>query len=204
MAYSDFSFPELEARFGVQYTLQTLLVEAVPVAPSAWLLESLRLGQRKGYTTEKARSERLVSPILLELAERNSDVFTVQSGVMLDVDPAQGLRGECDFLLSYGPIWDFPTAPVFCITEAKKNDMDLGMAQCAAQLIGAWQFNQTHHHTLPVLYGCATTGIEWRFLHFDGKLISLDSVHYHITELARLLGALQAIVDETYPFAPAR
>ncbi|MBC7448567.1 MAG: hypothetical protein H7330_10965 [Hymenobacteraceae bacterium] len=201
MAYSDFSFDDLTHQFGVRYESGLLTADAVPIAPSAWLTESLRIGQRRGFSSEKSRSERLVSPVLLELAERNQDRFTVQSGVMLDVDVARGLRGECDFVLSYGAIQDFITAPIFCVTEAKKQDMDWGMTQCAAQLVGAWRFNEEQQLRLPFLYGSATTGVEWRLLRFDGHVITIDPTRHYITELPRLLGALQAIVGNTTPSA---
>ena len=202
MAYSDFSFEQLEAQFGLRFDETALFARAAPVQPSPWLVETLRIGQAVGFAGEKSRSERLVSPVLLELGARYIDVLTVQSGVNLNANAQAGLNGECDFILSYGRLRHFLTAPVFCVAEAKRQDMDLGMAQCAAQLIGAWHFNQRRQVALPFLYGCATTGTEWRFMRFEDSTLTLDAISYFLNDLPPLLGVLQAIVDETRPFAP--
>jgi hypothetical protein len=47
------------------------------------------------------------------------------------------------------------------------------------------------------LYGCVTTGTDWRFLSFDGdaKQVVLDRTTYLISQLPRLLGIFQYIID---------
>lgn len=137
--------------------------------------------------------------MLTELARRNAHVFTIISGCYLDVDPARGLNGECDFVLSYTRLQDFIKAPVFCITEAKKQDMEQGIIQCAAQLIGASRLNEREKRVPPTLYGCSTTGIEWRFLKFENQVFTLDEARYLISDPGKLLGVLQYIVDHTKP-----
>ncbi|MDJ0367985.1 hypothetical protein QMK33_22820 [Hymenobacter sp. H14-R3] len=86
-------------------------------------------------------------------------------------------------------------APIFCITEAKKQDVEMGTAQCAAQLIGAAQLNQKGQQSIPTLYGCSTTGMEWRFLRFEDNTFVVDETRYLINEPAKLLGVLQQILD---------
>jgi len=199
MAYSDFTIDRLGAEFGVDFQGATLFTAVPPVVPSAWLLETLALADQLGFGNEKSRSERLVSPVLTELARRNAHVFTIISGGYLDVDPARGLNGECDFVLSYTRLQDFIKAPVFCITEAKKQDMEQGIIQCAAQLIGASRLNEREKRVPPTLYGCSTTGIEWRFLKFENQVFTLDEARYLISDPGKLLGVLQHIVDHTKP-----
>ncbi len=199
MAYSDFTIERLGAEFGIDFQGDYLFTAAEPVVPSAWLLESLALANQLGFGNEKSRSERLISPILAELARRNSHEFTIVSGGFLDVDPARGLNGECDFVLSYVRLHNFIKAPVFCIAEAKKQDMDHGTVQCAAQLVGAARFNERQHKSIPTLYGCATTGVEWQFMKLEGNVCTLDETRYYTLELPRLLGVLQCIVDYTKP-----
>jgi hypothetical protein len=132
MAYPDFTIDRLSTEFGVDFQGSYLFPAVAPVAPSAWLTETLTLGNELGFGNEKSRSERLISPILAELARRNAHEFTIVSGGFLDVDPARGLNGECNFVLSYIRLHNFIKAPVFCIAEAKKQDMDQGTVQCAA------------------------------------------------------------------------
>ncbi len=197
MAYSDFTAKDLTKQFGIKFRAENLFPALRPLPPSAWLLEALEKGQELGYASEKSRSERLVTPVLLELSALNHHAFSIYSGVNLDVDEAAGLKGECDFIFSFSRIQDFVTAPIFCITEAKKQDLEQGTIQCSAQLIGARKLNEAEGTNVETLYGCSTTGIEWRFLKLEKNEIVMDDNRYLITELPELLGLLQTIVELT-------
>jgi len=197
MAYSDFTLSRLIQEFDVEIIGErSMFADAQPVEPSTWLIESLKRANNTGFGSEKSRSERLVSPILLELSNQNQDAFAIISGANLDVDLSHGLNGECDFILSFTRLQDLVRAPIFCINEAKKQDIELGTAQCAAQLLGASLLNKREGKHIPVLYGCATTGIEWRFLRFEQQVFILDETRYLISDLPKLLGVLQFIVSQ--------
>ena len=45
------------------------------------------------------------------------------------------------------------------------------------------------------IYGCSTTGIEWRFLKYENQEIIVDEERFLVNELPRLLGVLQAIIE---------
>ena len=94
MTYSDFSAKEIVARFGIRYGSENLFPDVVPVAPSAWLRESLDKGMGMGFSSEKSRSERLVSPVLMELSSLNTNQFSVYSGMNLDVDRSEEHTSE--------------------------------------------------------------------------------------------------------------
>ncbi|MBF9220487.1 hypothetical protein [Hymenobacter ruricola] len=195
MAYPDFTVFDLRQQFGVHFRAEQLFGDVETVEPSAWLRQSIKIGLEVGFNSEKSRSERLVTPVLLELCERNHREFSIYSGMNLDIDPAQGLRGECDFICSFSRIQDFITAPVFCIAEAKKQDLEQGIIQCAAQLIAARRLNELEGHSPRALFGCSTTGTEWRFLRYEGNEFILDEGRYLVNDLPALLGVLQRIVD---------
>lgn len=198
MAYSDFSTTDLIRKFGVKFEASELFADTPVLPPSEWLTEALRKGREQGFASEKSRSERLVTPILLELSDRNDHNFSIYSGMNLDIDEALGLKGECDFLFSLSRVQDFVSAPIFCITEAKKQDLEQGTVQCIAQLLGARKLNELEGNIpLPTLYGCSTTGIEWRFLKLTNHTVTLDENRYLITDLNKLLGILQQILDES-------
>ena len=195
MAYTDFTVFDLRQQFDIHFRAEDLFPAVAPIEPSQWLQQSLKIGQEVGFNSEKSRSERLVTPVLLELCERNDRAFSIYSGMNLDIDPAHGLRGECDFICSFSRIQDFITAPIFCIAEAKKQDLEQGTIQCSAQLIGARKLNELEGNAPTTLYGCSTTGIEWRFLKYEHNEIVLDKKRYLISELDLLLGVLQNILD---------
>lgn len=65
-------------------------------------------------------------------------------------------------------------------------------------LIGARKLNELEgNNPIPTLYGCSTTGIEWRFLKLTNHTVTLDEHRYLITDLDKLLGILQQILDES-------
>jgi hypothetical protein len=196
MAYSDFTASELTKKFGVRFKAAPLFPDVKKIEPTEWLTNTLDIGQHMGFSTEKSRSERLVSPVLAELNRNNNYSFHIYSGVNLDAEPEAGLRGECDFLFSRSRIQDFVTAPLFCVTEAKRQDLELGTVQVAAQLIGMRKFNQDEGiESSPVLFGASTTGVEWRFIRFDGSTFTIDEKRYLLSDLSTILGILQSIVD---------
>ena len=197
MLYTDFSSRKLATDFGIQFKADTFFENCLPIEPSAWLVETLRKGRKAGFSSEKSRSERLVNPLLLEMSERNDNSFTIYSGEILEADSTKGLNGECDFLLSHSGIIEFVTAPIFCITEAKKQNLERGIIQCAAQLVGANLFNEKEGKPVNTIYGCSTTGVEWVFLKLSDNVITIDRNRYYITELPKLIGALQCIIDLT-------
>jgi hypothetical protein len=67
MACPDFPVFDLRHQFGAQFRAEQLFPNAAPVAPSEWLRQPIRIGQEVSFNSEKPRSERLVTPVLLEL-----------------------------------------------------------------------------------------------------------------------------------------
>lgn len=197
MAYSDFSIADLMKNFGVKFRAEKLFANVKPVQPSDWLETTLAKATALGFGSEKSRSERLVTPIFLEMSDLNENSFSIYSGANLDVDASLGLKGECDFIFSYSRIQDFVVSPIFCVTEAKKQDLEQGTIQASAQLIGAKKLNELEGNSIEILYGCSTTGVEWRFLKYQNQEIIIDEVRYLIRDLDKLLGALQFIIEDT-------
>lgn len=197
MAYRSFNFKKLKEQFGIQPRLSPLFSHVQPIEASAWLTQTLAIASATTLTTEKERSERLISPILLELREHNARQFSVLSGLLFDVDSDQGLNGECDFILSRNP-FDFEIqAPVFTLVEAKKGDIESGLPQCIAQMIAAEIFNRQDGTVLSSIYGAVTTGDVWRFLKLSGdnRDLQIDSETHYLDNLPIVLGILQTIVE---------
>jgi hypothetical protein len=197
MSYSKFTNLETVLRkFQVQAKGDSLFHVQKTIAPSAWLVETLERSTQMRFASEKERSERLVNPVLQEICSINNYEVTLYAGRELNVDPKNGLSGECDYLLSWGTLMDFVDVPVFSVVEAKKNDIEYGSAQCAAQMIGATKFNESHGAKIPVVFGAATTGTEWRFLKLENNMLTLDDDRYFINNVPELLAVLQEILIE--------
>lgn len=194
MAYTDFSLATLETKFGIRNYVKPLFAPLPPLTPSDWLQTSLRLVQELPVRTEKAKSESIVFPILLELRTRNDKFFTIYSGDNLNADSDRGLNGECDFILTKDTGSFDINYPIMQVVEAKRNDLEIGVPQCAAQLVGARFFNEAKGVSVPVLMGCVTTGNEWLFIRLTDHL-EIDRRKYYLNELGELLAVFQQLID---------
>ena len=194
MAYGDFTLEEIEQKFGIKNRTRRLFEPMLPIEPSEKLKEALQTAAELPVRSEKAKSETIVFPLLIELRNRNNKFFTIYSGENLNADEEKGLRGECDFILSRD-IGSFSISyPIIQVVEAKKNDLDIGVPQCAAQLIGARIFNQKKGVALEKLFGCVTTGNEWLFMKLEQDLL-IDTRVYYLNEIDELVAVFQSIID---------
>jgi len=199
MAYTDFTLRKVKQEFGLS-TVEDgrFLPEVEPISPSpvlAGLLEET-VPWAIAVGTEKAKSEMIVAPTLLEvkrLLERKISVF---SGSDFTVDSSVGLNGVCDFLVSRSPEQFEIEAPVLVLVEAKRDNINSGLGQCIAEMIAAQRFNEANHHPLPTIYGCITTGTAWRFLKLEKQVVAIDVRDYPFPPVEQILGMLVWMVRE--------
>ena len=194
MAYSDFTLARLNEQFGLTNRRERLFHIVQPISPSSWLIDELQQLEELPVRTEKAKSEYIVVPILKELRRLNDKYFTVYSGEILTADLALGLNGECDFMLAKDINTFDLNYPIIHIVEAKRNDLEIGVPQCAAQLLGARIFNEKRGVKLEKIYGCVTTGNDWLFLVLEDNLV-IDSRIYYLSEVDLLLGIFGQIIN---------
>ncbi len=194
MPYSKFTLDLIEKRFGIQNQVVNLFLKSEKLTPSERLTDALQTAQELPVRSEKAKSETIVFPILVELRNRNDKFFTIYSGDNLNVDESQELEGECDFILAKETGSFNINYPIFQLLEAKKNDTDLGIPQCAAQMIGARLFNEQKGIKLDNIYGCVTTGKDWIFMLLSDKLY-IDKRTYYLENIEELLGVFQQIIN---------
>jgi hypothetical protein len=196
MSYSDFTLDSLRHAFGLMVRDQVLFEQVGTIEPSHWLQEALEKGQDLAFISEKARSEFIVAPVLMACRGVLGQRFRIFSGARLDVDPERGLKGECDFILGRSESSLVFQAPLMVILEAKKNDIEEGLGQCAAQMLGARIYNEKEGKALPFLYGCVTTGESWQFLKLKENDIIIHPERYPIQELAKVLWFLVQCLRE--------
>ncbi len=194
MAYTDFSLDRLCKTFTLALAQIALTGRPAPLPISPWLQETLDRGMPLALVSEKARSEFIIVPILLTSRELSQNRVAIYSGQRLDIDTNSGLTGECDFILTATPPLPIMQVPIICIVEAKKNDIESGLGQCAAQMLGAQRFNQQEGTGIETVYGCVTTGEAWQFLRLTQTTLELDTERYYINEVGTILAVLQAII----------
>ena len=135
MSYSEFTLEELKSKFNLTIQEQVALFQAIePVKPSPLLRDILEenIPLALGVDTEKARSELIVAPILVDLRKSFQRQISIFSGSEFTVDKSRGLNGRCDFIISHSPELLSINAPVVTIVEAKNDNIKSGMAQCIA------------------------------------------------------------------------
>ncbi|TAE32609.1 MAG: hypothetical protein EAZ91_04685 [Cytophagales bacterium] len=195
MAYSDFTLLELKEKFGLNDIVAELFPELPEVEPGPLLTAQLERAMKVPLRNEKAKSELIVSPILLELVHRNNDFFTFYSGENLPADRSKGLVGECDFFISRYTGSFAMNMPVLAIIEAKRDNLESGVDQCAAQLYGASLVNENLGHPVPIYYGCVTNAREWLFMKLEHHQYTIDTRRYTLDRLPQLLGIFEHILN---------
>lgn len=195
MGYSNFkNLRQALERLNLEEIDLNLFPIVEPVAASDWLVKALEMAEQMPLTNEKSKSERLISPILLEIALSFKQNITLYSGEDLYIDKKRNLSGACDFFLAKHPKKDVMQVPIITLVEAKNEDMDYGKGQCAAQMYAAQLFNEQKGKPQPFIYGCAVTGGEWKFLKLVGKQLFIDNEMYYISDLPKILGIFHHII----------
>ncbi|MDY6804711.1 MAG: hypothetical protein SXA11_13005 [Cyanobacteriota bacterium] len=193
MPYSKFTLEELKQKFNINLTGTEGKFNSLPeVAPSAILQEILKdnVSLAVAIGSEKARSELIVSPILVEIRKHFNKQISLFSGIEFNVDPELGLNGFCDFIISHSTQQFFVESPVIALVEAKNDNLKSGLAQCIAEMVAAQIFNQRQGNEIPKIYGAITTGTAWQFLELEAGSAVLDLEEYSIKNLPKILGIL--------------
>jgi hypothetical protein len=120
MAYSDFKLKELVKQFDLTLNEnQDLFADISEVESSEILKVALKENAALAVdiNTEKARSELIIAPILLEVRRQLNYQIGLFSGSEFNVAPEKGLNGTCDFLMSLSAERLFISAPVITLVE---------------------------------------------------------------------------------------
>jgi hypothetical protein len=200
MAYNKFKkLNQLATDFGIVYENTPFLPSINPIEASLRLLEDLQDASAIALTTEKAKSEHIVVPILKEFLRKHINQISYFSGFEFNVDSEKKLTGYCDFILSLKPRQLEIISPVFCLVEAKNAEIEKGLAQCGAEMYAAYIFNEKEGNPKKQIFGCVTNAFSWCFLKLENKNLYIDPnyVPLTFTEPHRVLGVLQWILDES-------
>ena len=193
MAYANFTLSQLTHQFYLEIDEKTdLFADISGVTPRPEFLSQLNelVPLALSISTEKARSELIIAPVLLEVWRITGQQIGFFSGVLFDVDEEQGLVGFCDYILTRTSRQLFVEAPVVMLVEAKNEDMKRGYGQCLAEMLAAQRFNEQEGKPLAKTYGAVTIGERWKFLELEGTTARIDSADYYLDDIAKILGIL--------------
>ncbi len=133
---------------------------------------------------------RNIALILVDLRRQLHEQVSLFSGVDFTVDNAKGLNGSDDFIITKSPEILIFKAPVITVVEVKKENINAGLGQCAAQMVAAQIFHEQATTEIKAIYGAVTTGSIWQFLKLEEQTLSIDLSEYYLKDVNRIIGIL--------------
>jgi len=199
MSYRKFTLQTVVEVFGLKTEISDTFFDGVdPVKPSLLLSETLEetIPLALAIGTEKARSELIVMPVLVEIRRAAGRKISIFSGIEFNVDASLGLKGFCDFLISRSEEQYVLRRPVISVVEAKKGEIDLGMGQCSAEMAAARIFNEKTEKPVSEIYGAVTTGSAWKFLRLRDNILFIQADETSIEHIDMILGIFLKMIDD--------
>ena len=133
---------------------------------------------RVGLTSEMARREFLIAPVLIDVLHYTQATLNVEYPVAV----SNQLKGSLDYLLQ--------NQQTFLVVEAKNEDLERGFVQLAIELIALDQWIESDQTILP---GAISTGNIWQFGQFNRQTremtqdLDLYRVPADLEDLLRIL-----------------
>jgi hypothetical protein len=154
---------ELVAEFG--YTFQRTSLNLPLYSGELDRLEELRARIQEvlpyvSLVNETARREVLISRVVLELVHYTKAQLRIEYPIKV----TEQLQGYLDYLIR--------TNTELLVIEAKREDLDYGFTQLAAQMIALDQWEKTPDQA--ILLGVVTTGKIWQFGRLDRAFKHID------------------------------
>lgn len=140
---------------------------------------------RLSLTSEMARREFLIAPVLMEVLHYSEARLDVEYPIAV----SQQLRGSLDYLLQ--------TDSALLVIEAKNEDLERGFVQLAVELIALETWLEGELEDTDYLYGAISTGNIWQFGRLDrrSRQITQDLNLYRVpTDLREVLQVLLGIL----------
>ena len=194
-SYRYYKLSDLAAIVGISnHDAADLLGDISEILPSETLKAILHRNLLVPMKNEKAKSELIVMPILVEMFYINQR-FKPLSGLSFNIDTSKGLKGVCDFLISAEAHNTDLESPVVCVYEAKNDSIEDWYGQCGAEMYAARLYNTQKGNDIHIIHGAVTNGFTWQFLKLEGQTLYIDSQRYGLANLPQLLGAIQKVYD---------
>ncbi|MEM6838481.1 MAG: hypothetical protein AAF609_16690 [Cyanobacteria bacterium P01_C01_bin.120] len=153
----NFAPQDILAYFGVTLQRQSLSLERFEGTLDRLTDLKNRITEslpRLSLTSEMARREFLIAPVLMDVLHYTQATLNVEYPVSVN----NQLKGSLDYLLQ--------NHQTFLVIEAKNEDLERGFLQLAIELIALDQWIDSDQ---PILYGAISTGNIWQFGQFNRR-----------------------------------
>lgn len=197
MSYSNFTLKRVKAEFDINVVENRDLfstIEEVEVSNYLKTTLNYNVPLALAISTEKARSEMIISNVLIELKKLLNDEIGLFSGINLDIDKDRDLNGFCEYIISKSSEQFYLNSPIVAIVEAKNEQLTSGLGQCIAEMIASKIFNKNEGNDVDKIYGAVTTGNTWKFLKYINNTAYIDKLEYHIANVNMIMGIFVKMV----------
>ena len=193
MAFDDYeSLAQVQQEFAVKYREENF-IPARRLEPPPFFLKELafNLTAIDVYTSEVARTEAVIFPILREVYKKYHQQYALWIQKYISYNAK--LSGTPDYLIAtQSPLGKtILEKPLVVLVEAKKNDFEQGWGQCLAELIAAQNINGTPERAV---YGVVTDGKLWEIGKLTGDIFTKNIASRTVDDLPELFGALDFIM----------
>ena len=192
MAFSEYKeIGQVQIEFNIKLEDENFIF-AESVAPPEIFLNEFEFTRENlpVFTSQGARTEAVIFPILREVYKDYSDKFVlwIQKSFTYNAK----LNGTPDYLIATkSPLGKTVLAkPLLGVVEARKNDFEVGWAQCLAELIAIQKLNDDEE---TAVFGIVTDGERWQFGKFQRNLLTRQNSGFTIDDLPKLFGAIHFI-----------
>jgi len=143
-----------------------------------------KVKQKVDLTSEIAKREFLVAPIILELVQNIDIEVDIEANTYFD----KTLKGTIDYVLNN-------KNNIFIAIEAKNSDIEKGIVQLISELIA---IDKIIEEKSDFIYGAVTIGFTWCFVVLDRKqkLITQHIDYYSLKELEEIIKILVGILED--------
>ncbi len=163
-----YDIEDILADLGCQFDRKNLVLPSIDLGLDLQeLQEQLSDGiQYVSITSEQARREFLIAPVIRKICRQTQQRVRVEYPITV----SNWLKGTLDYYFRD-----------LLVIEAKRDNLENGFTQLAAELIALDQWTDSDR---PILYGAVTTGNDWRFGMFDraSRQITQDLKLYRVPE----------------------
>jgi len=203
MSCSNFkTIDQVQELYDIQLKQQSI-IQAEPLSPSPSFAKNLEFDmQNVDIRGGAAKQEIIIYPLLREIFQGHVEKLSLFSHRPLSIENRDDggkehikLSGIPDYLVSTcSPLGRTVMGkPLLIVVEAKRDDFDLGWAQCLAEMIAAQIYNESEK--IPV-YGIVTNGEGWQFGKLTEKQLLRQPGFFLIQNLDTLLGAVKFVFSE--------
>jgi hypothetical protein len=187
-SFSKFDLTSALEKVGLSNLTEWNLTIA-PQQPSNYFQENMQRLKRFDTARSEGAKLLLADALFEEAIQPYKQLRIFKETTINSID----IGGLVDYLITQNGT--VPKIPFLCVSEAKKDDFDKGLAQCLVEMQACFEINKQNNHQ-SVIFGIVTNGSAWQFYKRDISGEVFETSTYSITHIPEILGILDYIFAE--------